>query len=63
MAHWLLRRRMAEHDDDGHARRQDELQQPKQNESKDQLRGREDRFEREAPDAAHRVRPRESSAK
>ena len=62
MAHWLLRRRMAEHDDDGHARRQDE-QQPEQNESKEQVRGREDRFEREALDAAHRVRPRESSAK
>ena len=63
MAHWLLRRRMAEHDDDGHARRQDEQQQPEQNESKEQVRGREDRFDREALDAAHRVRPRESSAK
>jgi hypothetical protein len=62
MAHWLLRRRMAEHDD-GHARIQDEQRQPEQNESKDQVRGREDRFDREAPDGANRVRPRESSAK
>ena len=62
MAHWLLRRRMAEHDDDGHARIQDEQRQPEQNERADQVRGREDRFDREARDAAHHVRRRESSS-
>jgi hypothetical protein len=54
---------MAEHDDDGHARRQDERQRPEQNESKDHVHGREDRSDREALDAAHRAHPRESSAK
>jgi len=61
MAHWLLRRRMAEHDDDRHARTE-EQRQPEQNERADQVRGYEDRFDREARDAAHHVRRRDASA-
>ena len=63
MAHWLLRRRMAEHDDDGHARIQDEQRPPEQHARAEQVRSREDRFDREARDAAHHVRRGESSGK
>ena len=54
---------MAEHDDDGHPRMQDELRQPERKEGADQVRGREDRFDRDARDAAHHDRRRESSGK
>jgi hypothetical protein len=53
---------MAEHDDDGHARVQDEQRQAEQSERTDQVRGHEGRYDRDARDAAHLVRRRESSA-
>ena len=61
MAHWLLRERVAVHDD-GPAN-QDEQRRPDQNERTDQVRGHEDRCDREARDAARAGRRRQSSVK
>ena len=58
MAHWLLRGRMAEHNEDGRARQEritDEPHRPEQN--------KEDQFERESRETANDVRSRGSSAK
>jgi hypothetical protein len=65
MAHWLLRERMAEHNDDGHPERSREAHRGKQNSgdvgrSTDGPRGREDPFDREAREAPNDVRQRES---
>jgi hypothetical protein len=79
MAHWVLRGRMAEHNEDGRATR-DEQHRREQNKGYDEAarggpgmptsdvgtgetRRQEDEFDREAREAANDVRRRESSAK